>query len=190
MYRMCTTEKSALQQRRIEDTMVNLMLEQDYEDITISELCLKAGLSRKIFYRLFEKKGDVLEALLDHTFLDFMAYEPGSDVAAGSLHSFFSFFKEKKELLDALEKSDLEYMLTDRAMDFIFQEDAARLRHFGADVDEFGREIMLFYLNGVFSLIYDWHDHGYDKTIDQMCALIMRLFSTAAVKTGNPPEKW
>ena len=170
MYRMCTTEKSALQQRKIEDTMVSMMLEQEYEDITISELCLKAGLSRKIFYRLFEKKGDVLEALLDHTFLDFMVYEADPGVGAGGLHSFFAFFKEKKALLDALEKSDLEYLLTDRAMDFVFQEDAARLRHFGADVDEFGREIMLFYINGVFSLVYDWHDTAMKRLLTRCAA--------------------
>ena len=190
MYRMCTTEKSALQQRKIEDTMISMMLEQDYEDITISELCQRAGLSRKIFYRLFDKKGDVLDALLDHTFLDFMIYEADPGTAVGGLHSFFQFFKDKKELLDALQKSDLEYLLTDRAMDFVFQEDAARLRHFGADVDEFGREIMLFYLNGIFSLVYDWHDRGYEKTVDQMCTLIMRLFSTTAVKSGAAPESW
>lgn len=190
MYRLCTTERRTQQQRQIEAALVSLMLEESYEEITVCGICQKAGLSRKVFYRLFDKKNDVLHALLDHTFLDFMVYEPEASAGAGGLHAFFDFFLQNSDLLDALEKNDLEYLLTDRALDFMFQEDAERLRHFGADVDEFGREIMLFYVSGLFSLVYDWHDHGYDKTVDQMCRLIMKLFSTAAVKTAAPPEQW
>ena len=190
MYRLCTTERSAQQQRRIEATLVELMLEEDYENITVSEICLKCGLSRKVFYRLFDKKNDVLDAMLDHIFLDFMVYEPNASVGAGGLHAFFAFWVEQKALLDALEKNELDYLLTERALTFIFAEDAERLRHFGADIDEFGREIMLFYVSGLFSLVYDWHDHGYDKSVDQMCTLIMKLFSSAAIKSGNPPENW
>lgn len=190
MYRLCTTEKSAQQQRQMEKALLQLMLQETYEEVTVSELCLQAGLSRKVFYRLFEKKSDVLYALLDHTFLDFMSYEPDPSVGSGGLHQFFAFWIDQKPLLDALEHSDVDYLLTERAMDFIFQEDAERLRHFGADIDEFGREIMLFYVSGIFSLVYDWHDHGYDKSIDQMCKLIMRLFSSQPIKHGAPPEKW
>lgn len=190
MYRLCTTERSTLQQRQFEEAFLRLMQKEDYEDITVCGICEEANLSRKVFYRLFDRKNDVLSALLDHTFLDFMTYEPDPAVSAGGLHAFFDFFYQHSDLLDALERNDLEYLLTDRAMDFMFQEDAQRLKHFGADVDEFGREIMLFYLNGVFSLVYDWHDHGYDKSIDQMCKLIMKLFSTVAIKNGAPPEQW
>ena len=70
MYTLCTTEKTALQQRQFEQAFLEYSLEVPYDDITISELCRRAGLSRRIFYRLFERKADVLYALLDHTMLE------------------------------------------------------------------------------------------------------------------------
>ena len=58
MYTMCSTEKTAQQQLKFEETFLQMLLETHYDDITISELCRRAGLSRKIFYRLFEKKAE------------------------------------------------------------------------------------------------------------------------------------
>ena len=49
MYTLCTTEKTALQQKQFEQTFLQMLLEDDYDNITISDLCRKAGLSRKIF---------------------------------------------------------------------------------------------------------------------------------------------
>ena len=56
MYTLCTTEKTALQQKQFEQTFLQMLLEEDYDNITISDLCRRAELSRKIFYRLFEKR--------------------------------------------------------------------------------------------------------------------------------------
>ena len=99
MYTLCSTEKTADQQRIFEKTFLQMLLESNYDDITISELCRRAGLSRRIFYRLFERKSDVLYALLDHTILEEESYEPDESVCTGDLPRFFAFWKEQKDLL-------------------------------------------------------------------------------------------
>ena len=70
MYTMCTTEKTAQQQIKFEDTFLQMLLEMHYDDVTISELCRRAGLSRKIFYRLFEKKAETVYNLTMTELLD------------------------------------------------------------------------------------------------------------------------
>ena len=70
MYTMCTTEKTAQQQQVFEQTFVKMMLECHYDEITISDLCRRAGLSRKIFYRLFEKKAEAVYSLTMAELLD------------------------------------------------------------------------------------------------------------------------
>ena len=70
MYTMCITEKTAQQQIKFEDTFLQMLLETHYDDITISELCRRAGLSRKIFYRLFEKKAEDVYNLTMTVLLD------------------------------------------------------------------------------------------------------------------------
>lgn len=186
MYTLCTTEKTALQQKQFEQTFLHMLLEDDYDNITISDLCRKAGLSRKIFYRLFEKKADVLYALIDHTLLEGQSYVPDESVGPGELHRFFAFWKSQKNLLDALLKHQNSHMLTDRAIRHIVRENSDILHTFGADIGFFQTETILFYISGIFSLVLVWHQQGYNHSIDEMSQLLMNLLSNAAIKHPQP----
>ena len=186
MYILCTTEKTALQQKQFEQTFLQMLLEDDYDNITISDLCRRAGLSRKIFYRLFEKKADVLYALIDHTLLEANTFTPDESVGPGELHRFFAFWKSQKDLLDMLAKHQNSHMLTDRAIRHVMREDTLILHTFGADMGSFGAETILFYLSGIFSLVLIWHQQGYNRSIDEMSNLLMSLLSTAAIKNPMP----
>ena len=53
MYRLCSTEKAVEQQRMLCDSFLSLLLTEEYDDITISQICRNANLSRNVFYRLF-----------------------------------------------------------------------------------------------------------------------------------------
>ena len=186
MYTLCTTEKTASQQKRFEQTFLQMLLESDYDTITISDLCRRAELSRKIFYRLFEKKADVLYALIDHTLLEGQTYIPDDSVGPGELHRFFAFWKSQKDLLDALLKHQNSHMLTDRAIRHIVRENSDIVHTFGADIGSFRMETILFYISGIFSLVLVWHQQGYDHSIDEMSQLLMDLLSTVAIKHPLP----
>ena len=186
MYTMCVTEKTAEQQKQFEQCFLQMMMEYHYDEITISDLCRRAGLSRKIFYRLFEKKADVLYALIDHTLLESQTYTPDESVGPGELHRFFAFWKSQKDLLDMLSKHQNSHMLTDRAIRHIIRENADVMHTFGADIGEFKMETILFYISGIFSLVLVWHQQGYNHSIDEMSKLLMELLSTAAVKHPLP----
>lgn len=49
MYNKCVTDKAAAQQRKFEAAFLEMMKDKLFEDISISELCRYAGLSRKTF---------------------------------------------------------------------------------------------------------------------------------------------
>lgn len=182
MYKLCTTEKTALQQKQFEQAFLELAQEAIYDDITISELCRRAGLSRKIFYRLFERKADVLYALIDQTMLDAQEYEPDSAVRSGELHRFLAFWRDQKPLLDILKRNKAGSLLTDSAMRYILEEDSA-LRHcLGVEQTKFGKEALLFYLSGVFSLVMSWHEQNYEQSIDELAEALMYLMTTPPVK--------
>lgn len=186
MYTMCVTEKTARQQNAFEQVFLQMLLESDYDSITISDLCRRTGLSRKIFYRLFERKADVLYSLIDHTLIRATSYIPDEKVGPGELHRFFAFWQNQKDLLDALSKHQNSHLLTDRAIRHIMRENADILHTFGADLGAFGMETMLFYISGIFSLVLIWHQQGYSYSIDEMSKLLMDLLSTAAIKNPLP----
>ena len=183
MYTMCVTEKTAEQQNVFEQVFLQMLLESNYDTITISELCRRAGLSRKIFYRLFEKKQDVLYSLIDHTLIKASSFVPDKSVSPGELHRFFAFWRTQKDLLDALLKHQSSSLLTDRAARHVLNEDANIMHSFGADAGKYGFETIVFYLSGIFSLVLTWHIQGYSHSIDEMSALLMNLLKTPPIKT-------
>ena len=185
MYTRCTTEKTAQQQYTFEKVFLQMMLESHYDKITISDLCRRAGLSRKIFYRLFEKKADVLYSLIDHTLLQGSSYEPDTSVGPGNLHRFFAYWRTQEDLLDALLKHQSSALLTDRAVRFALNEETSLIHTFGADAGPFGFETIVYHMSGIFSLVLTWHQQGYSHSIDEMSGLLMDILCTPAIKNSR-----
>ena len=188
MYTLCATEKDAALQRQFEMSFLDLLLETSYDSIPVSEICRRAGCSRKVFYRLFQQKADVLDALIDHTLLDFENYAPEDSVGKGNLHRFFSYWKYHDRLLKALAAQQATGLLTERAIRHVLREDSLVLRTFGAE-DHFGRETVVFFLSGVFALVRDWQESGYRRSVEEMSDLLMGLLCTTPIK-HHMPQRW
>lgn len=184
MYIRCSTEKAAVQQRKFEECMMDLMLQYPYDAISISQLCREAGLSRKTFYRLFENKSDVIYAMVDHTIMGAEFYESDESVGPGGMHHFFGYWRTQEKFLDALAENNISTLLTQRAIQHILRESPDVMHSFGTEDSEFGRETMLFFISGLFALLLDWHMCGFDRTIDQMSALMMQILMLPPIK--NP----
>lgn len=185
MYTMCATEKTAQQQKTFEQTFLQMLLEKNYDDITVSDLCRRANLSRKIFYRLFERKADVLYSLIDRALMESEYYVPDPSVGSGELHRFFAFWQYKKDLLDVLLKHQNSSLLTDRAVRLAMRETGSQVRKFGADSEACCYETIVFYLSGIFGLLLAWHAQGYQYSIDEMSAMMMELLTTPAIRTPS-----
>lgn len=192
MYQKCSSEKSALQQRKFEACMLELMCRQSYDTISVSLLCREVGFSRKTFYRLFDSKADrlfdskadVLYAAIDHIMMDEESYVPDASVGPGNMHKALAFWQDQKLLLDALKNNNISSLVTERAILHIMSEEKDILHSFGANEDGNGRETMLFFVSGLFALILDWHEHGFDRSIDEMSATLMHILMSPPIK--NP----
>ena len=186
MYTLCVTEKTAQQQQIFEQTFLQMMMESHYDEITISDLCRRSGLSRKIFYRLYEKKADILYSMIDRAMIECDFYTPDESVGPGELHRFFAFWQTQKDLLDALLKHQNSSMLTDRAIRFAMREIGSPVRKFGLDEDQGRYETVVFYLSGIFSVLLVWYAQDYKQSIDELASLMMDLLTTPAIR--NPSD--
>lgn len=182
MYRHCATEKAAAQQRQFEAAFVELMGKHLFEEISISELCRMTGLSRKTFYRLYESKADLVYASIDHALLDAATYIPDDTVGPGGVHKFLGYWKHRKDLLDALSNNRASTILSQQAVIHVMNEAPELMRAFGAEDLERGRDLMVFYITGIFSLVLDWHYRGYDRSIDELSKTIMQLLTEPPIK--------
>ena len=66
-YLYCGTNKTALaSQDQIASTLLALMKEKPYDEISVSELCRCAGISRQTFYSLYQSKENVVVRILQN----------------------------------------------------------------------------------------------------------------------------
>ena len=187
MYKHCTTEKAALQQRRIEECLLAAMQDKPLVEITVSSLCEQTGLSRKTFYRLFESRQDVLDSLIDRTLREYIRFSlPQNQLAPGispELQSFYYYWMERRTLLDALSKNGLSTMLYERSIRHVLQEETDMLQQLGVMPTLQGNEeALMFFLSGILTLLVGWHHGGYQKSPVQMAAITERLLSEPLVR--------
>ena len=109
MYKLCKTEESTARQRSVEQALQQMMLTKRIENISVSELCMAAGIPRNSFYRYFDSCEDVLYALIDHTLLDinedaFLHWNGNQNLELPDLEHYFEIWYHKREFLDALSK--------------------------------------------------------------------------------------
>ena len=175
MYKYCATEESAQRQRQLENCLLELMLTENYPQITISQICDRAGISRKSFYRYFSSKEGCLYALLDHAIFDGAAYYLPDHHSGHSnrliYERFFDYWKGNAPLLDALERNTLSLYLAERMLAYSIQEEQ-EFRYFFQDQLDESSERSIFYISGIMGLVLTWHRNGFTKSIAQMANIL------------------
>ncbi len=183
MYKLCKTEQSARRQRELEQGLLQAMLSESYEEISISDLCQRMGVPRKSFYRYFSSKDGALAALLDHTIMEFEQFPGGKGgTAIGDLGRFFLFWRQHSTLLEALERSRLSGMLVERSTSHALQE---RLmpRYLKSMPGKVQDMAVTFAVCGLFSLVIQWHHTGYREPPEEMARLAGLMLTRPLLST-------
>lgn len=180
MYRQCTTEKTAKQQKLFEETLLADMQIYPYHDITITNLCKKTGLTRNIFYRLFDSKDDVLFALIDNCFMECSHMILNAKNSKDNLLKFFTFWKSKKALLEIIDKNDMSNLLISRGIVCCYRIDFGMQEFIDVDWDNYSQEIFSFFVSGFTGLLYNWYRNDFNRTPEEMVEIAYQLMA-------NPP---
>lgn len=176
MYRYCTTKESV--QRQLTQCLLDCMMEQPYKEIQAGDLCAMAGISRKTFYRYFERKEDVLYALLDNFIMDFVRFrhpkEESEDLYSES-ERIVLYYQQNSQLLGVLVRNDMEYLLHQRSLEYLNQE--VKQQESFEWQKQYGRYEILFTTSGVLTLLFVWHQEGFPLPLNEMGATLDRLLT-------------
>ena len=180
MYKLCKTEQSAARQREVEQGLLELMMIQRYEDISVSDLCARVGIPRKSFYRYFSSKDGAFHALLDHTMMEYEGFSGPYTIGEKrtlerDLERFFMFWLMKKPLLDVLAKSNLSGVLMERAISNSISENTIARRFLPKDQKPMQEQIVTFCVCGLMSMVMQWHHSGYPHSARFMAQTAVRL---------------
>ena len=181
MYKNCTTEITTARQRKLEQCLLELLKKTAYEAITVGDICASANVPRGMFYRYFDGKKDALDALVDHTLLDFITNvvflrRPEPDDTFG-MKAVLDYWKSQESLLEILTKNQKESLLFERSIICCTQDAhllAPYLEKAGHSTEP---EVMVFCINGILSAILVWHRSGYAKSSEEMAAILRKLLA-------------
>ena len=189
MYKLCKSEQSAARQKQLEQGLLKAMLTQQFEDISISDLCDQMQIPRKSFYRYFSNKDGALFALLDHTLMEFEQspanYTPmGKSRSVGDLERFFIFWYEQKDLLEALMRNRLSGLLVERATNHALQEHL--MPAYLLSKDETIQHLALtFAVCGLLAMVMQWHQNGFRESPAQMAEIATLMLTKPLISNMN-----
>lgn len=165
MYKICKTEKSMERQKLFQTTLLNMMKKQKYDEISVTSLCKEMQIPRKTFYRYYGALDDVLYAIMDDALTHgFLHLEVEAD-----LEGFFGYWKERKDLLDVLQKSGISSMLVYRIYERfetnVYDEPITNqyLRYSG-------------YVAAIMTVLLVWHHSGMRQSVNEISDQIRHMF--------------
>lgn len=190
MYKLCKTEQSASRQHELEAGLLAIMSAKRYEEISVSDLCGQLGIPRKSFYRYFSSKDGALQALIDHTLMDFEAFPTGlpsgeKRTAQTELERFFRFWFHQKPLLDAMARSDMSGILIERSISYAISGPSLPRRFLPHDTPEVQKQVTVFAVCGLMSMVLNWHQEGFALPVPHMAKLAVRLVSQPLFQNIN-----
>ena len=190
MYKACKTKQSAERQRYIVNGLVEMLQSQRFSEVTVQSLCRQAQLPRKTFYRYFEGKEDVLDAMIDLATMDYESfcgpYRAGeSRTSEKEMERLFQFWLQHKNILDALQRSGMSGRLIERSMHLSYLEKVGyRLaNHSGEAGPDTFRMTTYFSICGLYVLILDWHHRSCLETPGEMAHATYKLLTEPLYRT-------
>ena len=182
MYKTCKTERSWARQKMIESTLLEMMKHENIESISITDLCAKANIPRKAFYRYFDSKDAALRGLVEHTLAEYQQMAPDKTVPRSiqrELEPFFVFWYEHAEFLRVLDANGLLGMVISASTEFAIDA-IIPLEKLIPDEDERMRGLILkFAIGGLMSIMLDWYRNNFRDSVPEIARRALRILSKA-----------
>lgn len=165
----------------MDEALLHLLDQKDFERITVKEICQKAGVNRTTFYLHYESMNDLLDETVGminerfkNTFSEIPKGDPRTEVLTSDkyLRPYLNFIKENKRAYRVIhEKEHLFH--SQKTFESLYETVfSPALSHFGVN-DEEKKYVLAFYTQGTVAIIGKWLEGDCRDDVD----LIIRLIS-------------
>ena len=174
----------------ISDALLELLEMKSFSDITISELCNAATVSRNTFYRLFSNKEDVLCYILEEKaeFIlnQFLMVEnidlshPSEADIRRTYKRFYSFWLKQQTLLETLHRQGLLWLLDKAFLNAVQEYGKESYDNLSKPSDPACFMDYFYFWHSIFvsKIIEKWVMRGCRETADELVNIHIRLNQT------------
>lgn len=154
-----------------------LMEKKRLQEITITEITQKAGVSRMAFYRNYNVVEDIITTYLDELFDD---YAKGVSVferkdGLESIAIYFTYFRKHEKLIKNLIGSNLTNLIFERGVAFLRSVSENMLCNKPNITQKEAYQIE-FYAGGFYKVMIEWVRRGMKESDDDMAKMLYELF--------------
>lgn len=161
--------KKCSSQDLISMALYQLLQTNSYDDISIKDICNKAGVSRMSFYRSYSKKDDIFLNFCDQKFAEFFSNVKLEENITGydfvlSLFRFLKRFERQLYITKMANKLDLLRDHFSNYWSFII----SKAQKNDIDLLKVNPLTIPFISGGSFNILVHWIDSGFKETPEQM----------------------
>jgi AcrR family transcriptional regulator len=154
-----------------------LLREKNYGDITISEVCTKAGLTRKTFYRDFDSLDDVVDFAVYARISEYIS-NPNPASFEEYLYRFFAFCAQRKEVLALFEKQGIYHLFIKSVASYLTESSYLKALAVTAGFNSDNRDYFWKSLvHEECAFVEVWIKRGFRETPEELVHLNVQLFS-------------
>ncbi|AEB76392.1 TetR/AcrR family transcriptional regulator [Clostridium botulinum] len=175
--------------KKLYDISTDLMKTKGYDNVTIQEICKKAGVSVGSFYHYFESKNDIfieLYKIADDFFYDTIKGKLSSEDTINKIIEYFNYYAEYNEkmgidMMKQLYNSNNKMFITkgrhmQTVLDTIIEQGQ---KNNEVTTEMTPKQITRFLFVLMRGVVYDWclHDGEYDLK-EKMKSMLMQILKT------------
>ena len=168
--------KRAKSKQLIQLAFYQLLLRKDFDDISIKEICDKAGVSRMSFYRYYSTKEDVFIVFCDETFDSFfqeISHNPNLTLKDMFI-LFFTNLKRYHREIDMLKKSQRESILLAQFEQYASYMASRMNFSLMQNSNPFS---IPFFSGGLFNVVMRWSNRNYVDTPEELTDAMLNFIS-------------
>lgn len=166
--------QSRLSKSLLMQALLELMAEKPYHQINITELTLKADISRRTFYRHFTTIDDVLNQLFHKAIMEFLQFldEQKPKNIKMITRAFFQYWELHKEFLIRLMDNDLIYLLVQKYI----SEMHYGIYHNLPDEEKYFLEyVFIFFDGGIWNVLIKWFESKPEISAEDMSEIVYKV---------------
>lgn len=177
--------------KKMDDALIDLLQEKNFDYITVKDICTKAKVSRSTFYLHYIGLADLLEEVigeLNNSFKDafknnqkdnFFSRKEMKDlylITDEYLVPYLEFIKKNKNVFKAIRENP-QLFYTDKIYKKMFKNIFSPiLTRYGVSTDEH-EYTMEFYIKGIGAVVMTWIDRDCKDDITKICDIIKKCIN-------------
>ncbi|MDN4495606.1 TetR/AcrR family transcriptional regulator [Ureibacillus aquaedulcis] len=174
--RLSNEESNKITKECIETALLLLMKENEFKDISISDIVKRAGVSRTAYYRNYKSKEDILNKHLETVVkaisnkMDFTTY---SEDRFGYWHSIFSQIRNYSNIFLILLRADFEWIILS-SINKIMLDDLP-----SDSISSKEKYDIYFWSGAVFNILTEWISSGMKESEEEMAQICCEVIAEA-----------